>query len=56
MPSPETILKLTNVTLRYDSGAGAGPVSVLTGISLEVARGESLAINTNVRLGQKHTH
>jgi predicted ABC-type transport system involved in lysophospholipase L1 biosynthesis ATPase subunit len=44
MASPEKILKLTNVTLRYDSGAGAGPVSVLTGVSLEVARGESLAI------------
>ena len=44
MPAPETILKLADVTLRYDSGAGAGPVSVLTGVSLEVARGESLAI------------
>lgn len=44
MPSPETILKLANVTLRYAAGAGAGPVSVLTGVSLEVARGESLAI------------
>ena len=36
------MLKLSNVTLRYDSGAG--PVEVLKGVSLEVARGESLAI------------
>ena len=44
MPSPESLLKLSNVTLRYDSGASAGPVSVLKGVSLEVGRGESLAI------------
>ena len=44
MPSPETILKLANVTLRTNSGAGAGPVSVLKGASLEIRRGESLAI------------
>ena len=42
MASPEALLKLSNVTLRYDSGAG--PVEVLKGVSLEVARGESLAI------------
>jgi ABC-type lipoprotein export system ATPase subunit len=42
MPPTETILKLANVAQRYDSGAGA--VNVLKGISLEVARGESLAI------------
>jgi lipoprotein-releasing system ATP-binding protein len=39
----ETLLKLSGVTLRYDSG-GAVPVEVLKGVSLEVARGESLAI------------
>jgi ABC-type lipoprotein export system ATPase subunit len=44
MPEPETLLKISNVTQRYDSGAGAGPVNVLKGISLEVKRGESLAI------------
>jgi lipoprotein-releasing system ATP-binding protein len=44
MAPPETILKLSNITLRYDSGASAGPVSVLKGVSLEVARGESMAI------------
>jgi lipoprotein-releasing system ATP-binding protein len=41
---PETLLIVSNVTQRYDSGAGAGPVSVLKGVSLEVKRGESLAI------------
>ncbi len=39
---PEILLKLSNVAQRYDSAAG--PVTVLTGVSLEVARGESLAI------------
>src|SRR5579884_159579 len=42
MPSAETILKLSNVALRYDSGEES--VNVLKGVSLEVARGESLAI------------
>ena len=41
MPEPETLLKLVNVTHRYDSGAGE--VNVLKGVSLEVRRGESLA-------------
>lgn len=44
MPSSETILKLSGVALNYDTGAGAGPVSVLKDVALEVARGESLAI------------
>jgi len=35
-------LKLSNVALRYDSGEES--VNVLKGVSLEVARGESLAI------------
>jgi lipoprotein-releasing system ATP-binding protein len=38
----EMLLKLSNVAHRYDSGAG--PVEVLKDVSLEVARGESLAI------------
>ncbi len=38
------ILKLSRVTQHYDSGASSGPVSVLKGVSLEVARGQSLAI------------
>ncbi len=41
---PETLLRLSNVTLSYDSGASTGPVNVLKGVSLEVSRGESLAI------------
>lgn len=42
MPAP--LLELTKVAKRYDSPAGANPVSVLSGISLIVAPGESLAI------------
>jgi lipoprotein-releasing system ATP-binding protein len=38
----EALLKLSDVTLRYNSGAG--PVEVLKGVSLEVKGGESLAI------------
>jgi len=41
---PAPILKLTNVAKRYDSLAGAEPLAVLQGISLEMARGESLGI------------
>src|SRR5579872_638817 len=36
------LLKISNVTHRYDSGAG--PIEVLKGVSLEVALGETLAI------------
>src|SRR6266849_884205 len=39
---PDMLLKISNVTHRYDSGAG--PLDALKGVSLEVARGESLAI------------
>jgi ABC-type lipoprotein export system ATPase subunit len=42
MAAAETLLKLANVTQRFDSGAGV--VEVLKGVSLEVSRGESLAI------------
>lgn len=44
MTATDTLLKLSNVTLRYASGGDAAPVEVLKGVSLEVARGESLAI------------
>src|SRR5271167_5156373 len=44
MAAPETLLKLANVMLRYESGGDAAAVGVLKGVSLEVARGESLAI------------
>jgi ABC-type lipoprotein export system ATPase subunit len=42
MPAP--LLKLVNVTKRYDSPANAGALTVLDQVTLEVARGESLAI------------
>jgi ABC-type lipoprotein export system ATPase subunit len=42
MPAP--LLQLKDVTKRYDASPGADGVSVLTGISLEVACGETLAI------------
>jgi len=44
MPTPAPLLKLVNVTRRYDSPANAGALTVLDQVSLEVARGESLAI------------
>ena len=44
MAAIETLLKLSNVSLRYESGGDATSVEVLKGVSLEVARGESLAI------------
>src|SRR5438445_1243077 len=44
MAPPDLLLKLSNVTQRYDAAAGTNAVAVLKGISLEVARGESLAI------------
>lgn len=42
MPAP--LLQLTGVTKLYDSLGGANSLPVLNGISLTVARGESLAI------------
>jgi ABC-type lipoprotein export system ATPase subunit len=44
MSSPQALLKLVQVTRRYDAAGSAAAVSVLAGISLEVNRGESLAI------------
>jgi len=44
MPTPAPLLKLVNVTRRYDSPANARALTVLDQVSLEVARGESLAI------------
>jgi lipoprotein-releasing system ATP-binding protein len=44
MPTPDALLKLSNVVQRYDAEAGTNPVSVLKGVSLEVMRGESVAI------------
>jgi ABC-type lipoprotein export system ATPase subunit len=42
MPANETILELSSLCLSFDSASG--PIKVLEGISLTVARGESLAI------------
>lgn len=44
MPAPENLLTLRNVTKQYAACGAALGVPVLAGISLEVARGESLAI------------
>ena len=44
MPTPAPLLKVANVTRRYDSPDSAQPITVLDQVSLQVARGESLAI------------
>jgi ABC-type lipoprotein export system ATPase subunit len=44
MPAPEKLLQLTSVTKRYAAGGGTEGVNVLAGISLEMTRGETLAI------------
>ena len=44
MPSSAPLLKLANVTKRYDSPDGAAALTVLNDVSLEVESGESLAI------------
>src|SRR3974377_2340544 len=44
MASSGPLLKLIDVTRRYDSPDSAGSLTVLQGVSLEVERGESLAI------------
>jgi predicted ABC-type transport system involved in lysophospholipase L1 biosynthesis ATPase subunit len=44
MSSPAPILKLVNITKRYESPDGMAPLPVLNEVSLEVNRGESLAI------------
>jgi ABC-type lipoprotein export system ATPase subunit len=44
MAIAEPLLKLANVTKRYDSPDGAAPLPILNGVSLEVLAGESVAI------------
>jgi ABC-type lipoprotein export system ATPase subunit len=44
MSSAPLLLKLADVTRRYESPDAAAPIAILNGVSLEVARGESLAI------------
>ena len=42
--APSPLLKLADVTKRYDSPDNPAPLTVLSGVSLEAAGGESLAI------------
>ena len=44
MPAPLPLLKLTRVSKDYVAASGAPPLRVLRDVTLEVARGESLAI------------
>ena len=44
MPTPAPLLKLASVTKRYDAPDKPEALTVLNDVSLEVARGESLAI------------
>ena len=44
MPTAAPLLKLANVSKRYDSPDSAGSLTVLNEVSLEVVPGESLAI------------
>ncbi len=44
MPTTGPLLKLADVTKRYESPDGAAPLTILNGVSLEVPSGESLAI------------
>jgi ABC-type lipoprotein export system ATPase subunit len=44
MPSSAPLLTLSNVTRRYESPAGGNGLTVLDGISLQLERGQSLAI------------
>src|SRR5258705_6875110 len=44
MPSPAPLLTLSNVTKRYESPGNANSLTVLDDISLQVDRGQSLAI------------
>src|SRR5215475_6401692 len=44
MPSPATLLTLSNITKRYDSPGSGNGLTVLNDISLQVERGQSLAI------------
>jgi lipoprotein-releasing system ATP-binding protein len=44
MPSPAPLLRLANVTKRYDAPDKPEALTVLKDVSLEIARGESLAI------------
>lgn len=44
MPAVEPLLKLDNISKRFDSPDGASPITILEGISLELGAAQSLAI------------
>ncbi len=44
MPLPVPLLKLADVTKRYDAPGRPEPLTVLNGVSLDISTGESLAI------------
>jgi len=44
MPDPKPLLQLENVSREFPSTEGGKPLPVLRGVSLEVARGESVAV------------
>jgi ABC-type lipoprotein export system ATPase subunit len=44
MSQADPLLKLVKLTKRFDSPAGAAPLTILDGVSLEIRSGESLAI------------
>ena len=44
MTPSKPLLELAGITKRYDAPGGPGTLAVLDGISLEVRRGESLAV------------
>jgi lipoprotein-releasing system ATP-binding protein len=44
MPEPQTLLKLSNVTKRYDGLDGGDTLPILRDVTLEIGRGESVAI------------
>ena len=44
MPPPTPLLKLVSISKHYDSPGASGSLAVLDGVSLELGRGESLAI------------
>lgn len=44
MPPPNSLLDLINVTKQFVSAAGLEPLTVLNGITLQIGKGESLAV------------
>ena len=44
MPDNTPLLQLKNISREFPSAAGGAPLEVLRGLSMEVARGESIAV------------